>query len=169
MKKIVLLFLSSIVLMSCGSDKKKQGTEEVVVKDNYSVEIEGIYEKDDSIMVHYQLNNYYMYDNPVNQVVKGSPMLQKIDISIPEGVAIENVKLIVSSNEKQVFLDIRNIILKNNKKIIDGYDKLNYSEYFATDDKFSWDDNNSRFILDHTGENPPTMVGKETLLSLLVK
>jgi uncharacterized protein YcfL len=169
MKKIVLLFIGSILLFSCGGDKKKQVTEEVVVKDNYSVEIEGIYEKDDSITVHYQINNYYMYDNPVNQVVKGSPMPQKINISIPEGVAIENVKLVVSSNKEQAFLDIKNIVIKNNKKIIEGYDKLNYSEYFATDDKFSWDDKNSRFILDHTGENPPTMVGKETLLSLLVK
>jgi hypothetical protein len=169
MKRLILVVLSTVLLVSCGGDKKKNAIAIDAVKDNYSVEIEGIYEKDDSVTVHYQVNNYYIYDKPVNQVVKGSPMPQKIIVSIPEGVAIENVKLILSKNKEQAFLDIKNIVIKNNNKIIDGYDKLNYSEYFATDDKFSWDDKNSKFILDHTGDNPPTMVGKEALLSLLVK
>ncbi len=170
MKKTFILFISVIALVSCGKDKSVPSeAKQSAPADKYGVEIEATYEKDDSIVAFYQKQGYYQYDRPVSVLVKGAPGMQKIMIDFPEGEPVENIKITASTNKAQEYLTIKNISVKNNGKVtIDG-DSGKHAEYFATDEGFSWDEKNSRYKLDHTKKYPPSLVGNEALLSLMVK
>lgn len=173
MKKLILLFILPFAIVSCGGDKKTKSSESEVVEnkntDKYSVDIEGIFEKDDSLVVFYQKENYFNYDDPKSIIIKGLPLMQKVNINLPEGVAVENVKITVSTNKEQGFLTIKNISIKNDKLVVIDGDNGKHSEYFSTDESFSWDEKNLRYILDHTKKYPPSFIGKQSIVSLLVK
>ncbi|WP_310379658.1 hypothetical protein [Flavobacterium sp.] len=173
MKKIVLLFIGSILLMSCGGDKKTNNSEASIVEnennDKYIIDIEGVFEKNDSLVVFYQRENYFNYDDPISVKIIGSPVMQKTSINLPEGIVVENVKITISTNKEQGSLTIKNISIKNNKLLVVDGDNGKHSEYFSTDESFSWDDVKSRYILNHDKKYPPSLIGKETLISLLVK
>ena len=173
MKKLILAFLIGLLLISCGKDKKKEieATQQqtAFVSDKYSVIIDGIYEKDDTISVVYQKNDYYLYDKPLIQVVKGSASAQRLTFLVPEGDAIENVSICLSKNKSQDYITIKNVSIKNaNEVILDGSNN-NFSNYLATDTSFTWDVKNSRYILNHSNKYPPSIVGNDKLQSLLVK
>jgi hypothetical protein len=170
MKKLILLFITSTILISCGGNKKKEDTTETteVVKDKYDLTIDAIYPKDDSIVVFYQKDNYFQYEKPTTMKIKGSPIVQRFTLNLPEGEKVENLKITVSTNKDQNTLDIKNITITNGTEVIDG-DKVKYADYFLTDETFSWDLKNSRYNLDHTKKYPPSLVGNEKLLSLLGK
>ena len=171
MRKLILLFSVSTLLISCGRDKKNETQAEDIktaTKDQYSVIIDGVYEKDDSISVVYQKNNFFLYDKPIWLKVKGSTTIQRLIFNIPEGEAIENVSFCASTNKNQEHITIKNITIKNEGIVLDGSNNK-YYEYFATDPSFTWDDKNSRFILNHNNKYPPSIVGKEKLFSILVK
>ena len=173
MKNLILLGLFlSFAFVSCGTDKKESVNEtSVEVKESikYSVVLEAIYEKDDSLVVFYQKDKYFKYENPISQVIKGSPMPQKITINIPKGIDVENIKITASTNKEQPHVTINNVsILKNDSLVIDG-SQGKHSEYFLTDETFSWDVEKSRYKLDHNKQYPPSLVGNDLLLSLLEK
>lgn len=169
MKKLVLLLMTTI-LVSCGGDKKKEAIEnKEVLKDKYSVGLEAIYEKNDSIVVFYQIDNYFQYEKPTSLKIIGSPLMQKLSVTLPSGVAVENIKITASTNKEQSNLTIKNISIKNNNEIVENGDNGKHSDYFLTDETFSWDVKNSRYNLDHTKKYPPSLVGNDKLLSLLIK
>jgi hypothetical protein len=168
MKKVALLFLSSVLLLSCG-DKKKETTPTIEeVKDKYVVIIDAIYEKDDSIAVVYKKDNYFKYDTPVSLKIKGAPTMQRLTIEIPEGEAVENLSIVASTNKNQEYVTIKNISVTNGNDKVDG-DNYKHIKYFLVDNSFSWDLKNSRYNLVHTNKYPPGIVGNEILESLLMK
>lgn len=170
MKKILALFVGVITLASCGKDKSNQDQAAPdAPADKYALEIEAIYEKDDSLVAIYQDQGFYQYEKSVSVKIKGMPSLQKISVDFPAGQAIENVKFTASNNKDQEYLTIKNISVTNNGKVVVDGDNGKHSQYFAADEAFSWDAKNSRFVLDHTKKYQPSFVGNETLLSLLVK
>lgn len=172
MKKILVLFVISMGLISCGGDKPKN----VDVKDDtankpvdkYVLEIDGIYEKNDSIIVYYELDGSVKYENPTTLKVTGSPEIQHLTLNLPEGVPIESLIFTASTNKEQNSLMINNITVKNGAMVIDGKD-YKYSKNFLSDPSFKWDEKNSRYTLTHTNQYPPSFVGSENLKSLLVK
>lgn len=170
MKKIIIILISIITLTSCGKDKeevKEQVVAEVV--DKYSLEIDAIYEKNDSINVFYKMDGYFQYEKPISATINGSQIPQKVKVLIPEGIAVENIKIEISTNKEQVGLAVQNIsILNNDKVIIDGSNGK-YSEYFLTDESFTWDLEKSRFKLNHSNKYPPGLLGNEITESLLTK
>jgi hypothetical protein len=172
MKKIVYLLVIITALASCGRDKKEEQTkqsESVVEKkaDQYSVLIEAIYEKNDSISLVYQDGGFFQYEKAISSKITGQTGLQKIEIKIPENQQIENIKIVISTNKDQQTLDVRNIsILQNGNPIIDG-SISKYAQYFLTDSSFKWDATKSRYILDHSGKYPPTLVGNEKIIQML--
>jgi len=169
MKKLVLLFLGIVLLTSCGGDKKKEASTDVEeVKDKYVLIMDAIYEKDDSVEVVYQNDNFFKYETPIVVKVIGAPTMQKLTFAAPEGIAVENFKITVSSNKDQEHLTIKNISITNNSKVIDG-DNGKYNSYFLTDESFTWDTKNSRFSLIHTNKYPPSLVGNDVLISLLTE
>jgi hypothetical protein len=170
MKKAIFTLIIIFSLMSCGSDKKKADVETEEKKEvvKYSMEIDAIYEKDDSLTVVYQLDNIMQYEKPIYQKVEGSPMPQKIIFNFPEGEYPENLNITVSSNKEQSHVTIKNVTIKIGDKTIDG-SNYKFIDYFLTDVSFSWDLEKSRYNLTHTNKYPPALVGNEKLLSLMIQ
>lgn len=172
MRKLILAVLTGLLLTSCGKDKKNEvdvTKEPITVSDSYSIIIDGIYEQDDSISVVYQQNNFFLYDKPIWQTVKGSNMIQRIIFNVKEGESIENLSICVSKNKDQKYIAIKNISIKNGANVVLDGDNSKYYEYFATDSSFSWDTQKSRFNLNHTNKYSPSIVGNEKLNGLLEK
>jgi hypothetical protein len=170
MKKIILVFVSVVTLGSCGSDKKNVESETTEKKPalKYSLEMDLIYEKDDSLSVVYQLDDVMQYEKAINYKIEGSALPQKIKIDFPEGESPENLNIIVSTNKEQSHITINNVSIKIGNTTIDG-SNYKYSDYFLTDASFSWDLEKSRYNLVHTNEYPPALVGNEKLLSLMLQ
>lgn len=170
MKKIILIFVSIFTLVSCGNDKKSEESETVEKKPSlkYSLEMDAIYEKDDSLSIVYQIDNVMQYEKAIEYKVKGSPMPQKITINFPEGENPENLNIIVSTNNEQSHLTINNISIKIGDNVIDG-SNYKYAEFLLTDPSFSWDLEKSRYNLIHTNKYPPALVGNDKLLSLMLQ
>lgn len=171
MKKIFLLLVVAVSLYSCGSDKKKENSAEAeaVVTDKYNVVLEAIYEKDDSIVVFYQKDKFFQYEKPTSLKIKGSPLMQKLTVNIPEGIAIENLSITSSTNKSQDFITIKGISVLNDKTVIFDGSNGKHSEIFLTDPSFSWDLKNSRYNLNHKNQYPPSILGSEKLSDLLIK
>lgn len=168
MKKIILVLVSILALISCGSDKKNENIDDKKHSLKYILEMDAIYEKDDSLSVVYKLDNVMQYGKAVSQKIKGSPMPQKIIFDFPEGENPENFNITVSTNKEQPFVTISNVTIKIGDNTIDGTN-YKYSDYFATDTSFSWDLENSRYNLTHTNKYPPVLVGNEKLESFVVQ
>lgn len=173
MKKIALLFLSSVLLLSCGSDKKKESTEiateQAAAKDNFSVVLQAIYEKDDNISLIYKKGGFWDYDHPITHKVTGQPTIQKFSINIPEGEIVENVQITLSTNKEQKNVTVKSVsIFNNNKEVFNG-DDLSYVKFFNSNSGLIWDEKNLRNDLNFDGQYPPGFVGTEELESLLIK
>lgn len=170
MKRLIVLFLTGTFLVSCGRDKKNDVQANVVAKsDKYSLVIDAIYEKDDSIAVIHQVNNYFIYDKPTTLLVKGSPQIQRITVNIPEGVAAENFTFVTSTNKEQKYLTIKNISVKNNDSLLLDGSNNKFFDYFMADKSFTWDPKLMRNNLNHNNEYPPAFVGSEKLVAHLAK
>lgn len=170
MKKNILILLSVFTLISCGNGKEGEVTETVEKTPSlkYSLEMEAIYEKDDSLSIIYQIDNVMQYEKAIEYKVKGSPMPQKITVIFPEGENPENLNIIVSTNNEQTHLTIKNISILVGDDIIDG-SNYKYAEFLLTDSSFSWDVEKSRYNLIHTNKYPPALVGNDKLLSLMIR
>ncbi len=172
MKKLVLLFLGSVLLASCG-DKKKEvnetSTEQQVVKDNYSIIFEAIYEKDDEILMIFKKAGYWDYDHPTTFKITGQSMIQKLTFDLPKDLSIENVQIDLSSNKEQKTLTLKGInVVNNGKEIINGTN-MGFVKYFNTGTGLTWDAKNLRYNLIFGGQYPPRIVGNDVLESMLVK
>lgn len=168
MKKIIALALSAMILVSCGKEKKVDAEQEAleVSGDKFTLEIDGIYEKDDSLVVFYENQGFFVHEKPTSIKVKGSPLSQKIIVDMPKNIYPSNFKITVSTNKEQKNLLISNVTIKNGKLLIDGSNDK-YSKLFATDESFSWDEKNSRFTLSHSNKYPPSLIGTKDLIVLL--
>ncbi|HLA55638.1 MAG TPA: hypothetical protein VK623_06040 [Flavobacterium sp.] len=176
MKKLVLIFFSSMLLFSCGKDKKAatEDAKNVDVKEvsGISVTIEGIYEKDDSLSVVFKQNGYYAYNKAVPFKVKGSPLMQQLTINLPAGETVDNIAMMASSNKDQKYLTLKSIAVKNgDDEVVKNTD--NFTTYFLFDECFKFDstaDGKSfRYVMDHTKKYQPGIAGSEQLEALLVK
>jgi hypothetical protein len=168
MRKIILLLIATAIV-SCGGEKKKPEVQAEVAQDKYYLLLDCVYEKDDSIVAFYKLNEYFKYDKPVSLKIKGSPLNQRLTIDIPAGIAIEDLTLIASTNKEQKYIAIKNISVLNNEKVAVDGDNFKHSQYFLSDASFSWDVKNQRYNLNHSNEFPPAFVGSDQLKSLLLK
>ena len=171
MKKLAFLFLSHVII-SCGKDKKNATktpteTDEPVVK--YSIVIEGIYEKDDSLLVVYKKNGYMNYDFPVSYIVKGNALIQKFTIDLPTGDYVENFQVTLSTNKAQKEIKIPNIsVLLDGKTFFDG-SAMKHSEYFSSNEGLKWNDSKKTLELIFSGKYLPGISGNEKLEAALKK
>lgn len=170
MKKIFLLFITTVVLSSCGGNKKKEMEEIEITKINkFSIIMDAIYEKDDSIVIFNKIGENYLYDKPTSFKVKGSALIQRLTINIPEGVAANNFSIVTSHNKEQKYLTIKNISIKDNDLLVVDGDNYKYNDYFMADASFIWDPKLLRCNLVHTNKYEPGLVGNEKIEALLSK
>ncbi len=170
MKKIALLLIAGFIFFSCGKEKKEvEETKTVKESLKTSLILDAVYIKDDTIKVFYKQDNFFNYDNPTVVQIKGSDSIQRIVIDMPMDVAVENFSIVASTNKDQKTLVVKNISVQENDVIVfDGSD-YKHTEYFLSDESFSWDEENQRCNLTHTNKYPPGIVGSEKLEMLLVK
>ena len=171
MKRKALLLILAVAMVSCGGDRPKNvevSDKESETPDKFVMEIDGIYEKNDSIIVYYELDGSVKYENPTTLKITGSPEIQHLTVNLPENVPVESLIFTASTNKEQTSLMINNITVKNGKDIIDGKD-YKFSENFLSDPSFKWDEKNARYTLIHTNQYPPSFVGSEKLKALLAK
>jgi hypothetical protein len=167
MKHIIKVLLI-LVIFSCGKDKTKTIETETEKAFVYSFEIEGVYEKNDSIVLFYQKDGYIQYESPISQTVTGSNLSQKITFNLPEKLSPESFNLTVSTNKMQDFVIITGLnVLKDGKKVLDGTNYL-YNDYFLTDESFTWNTEKAYFNLNHNNKYPPSFVGSDKLKDLLI-
>ena len=169
MKVKALLLIMAITLVSCGGDKTKNAevkdkTENV--SDNYVVEVDAIYEKNDSLVFFYEVDGIVKYENPITLKVTGAPTSQHLLIRMPENTPIENLIYTVSTNKEQPKITITNVTIKNGEKTIDGTN-YKYGENFFTDESFKWNDTDKSYILNHANKYPPALVGNDKLRASL--
>lgn len=168
MKKFILLFISGLMLFSCGRSKNEVSEENANAKPNkMSLFIDAIYEKDDSIAVYKKVNGYVIYDHPITYKIKGSGLIQRIVLDIPEGDEVSNFSILASTNKQQEHLTIKNITIKKNDSIVLDGDNFKHSDYFMADESFTWDPKLLRCNLNHSNKYPPGMVGNQKLENLL--
>ena len=158
----------AIAMISCGGDKPKnvEVDDSKVTKDNYVIEMDAIYEKNDSIVFFFEVDGSVKYEYPISLKVTGSPTIQHLSVKMPENVSIENLTCTVSTNKDQTKVFIPNITIKNGDKVIDGSD-FKYGQNFLTDESFKWNESDKNYILTHTNKYPPGLVGSENLKALL--
>lgn len=173
MKKVFLLFFTGLILTSCGRDKKNEIESNEVkteLKDQYSVIINAIYEKDDQLVLIYKKNGYWDYDNQTKFPVKGTPNSQTLNIVFPSGEErYDNVQIDVSTNKDQKILTLTDIsILNNGKEIVNGRN-MAFIKYFNFGTAFTWDEKKKRYNLLFDQKYPPRIVGSDNLEAILMK
>lgn len=172
MKKIILLLIGGLLLTSC-VDKKKDATETSeesnVVKDNYAVVFEAIYEKDDEVLMIFKKDGFWDYDHPSTYKIVGDTAIQKLTFDLPKSLSVENIQIDLSSNKEQETLKLTGINLYNNGQEIINGSNMGFVKYFLTGTGLGWDEKNLRYNLIFGGEYPPRIVGNELLESMLVK
>ena len=168
MNKIILVSLISFLLFSCGDGTKKDEAidEKVLVADQFSVTINGLYLKDDVISIVYKKDGYFLSGEPVEKIVKGSELPQQITIDLPKGEKIQNLSINLSTNKEQNEIGITGISIKNNDKVILS-ESDNFTTYFLAGEFVSWNEVTSKYVMKHGGKFPPAMGGSEQLEALL--
>lgn len=172
MKKIALIFLGGIILLSCGREKKNESSnvssEQQVEKANYSITFQGLYEKDDELLVQYKKGGYMDYDHSIKYKITGQPTIQIFSVNIPSGDVLENFQFFLSTNKEQKFVKLKCITITNNGKQVFIGDNLAYLKYFNSNAGIVMDEINQRYNLDFSGQFPPGFTGNDYLESILV-
>ena len=170
MKKSILLLISVLTLISCGKGKKEnQELAEPKESLKTTLILDAIYIKDDSLAIFCKVDNYFLYDKPITVKVKGSDVIQRISIEIPENTPVESFSIVASTNKDQSTLVMKGIsVEQNNKMVFDGSD-YKYLGYFLADESFVWDEAKQRCDISHSNKYPPGIVGSEKIEQILIK
>lgn len=170
MKKIFLMLIAVLAIISCGKDKKEV-TNTQIEKEyiKTTLILDAIYLKDDSIAVYYKENNYFNYDKPVSVKIKGADFSQRIKIEMPQDVLVENFSIVASTNDDQKTLVVSGISVEQNDKLIFDGKVYQYLDYFLMDESFKWDVKRQVNDLIHSNKYPPGIVGSEKIEHLLIR
>lgn len=170
MKKIVLLLVTVLTIISCGKNKKEE-TEKPLEKESIKTTLilDAVYIKDDSIAVYYKQNNYFNYDKPISVKIKGAELSQRIKIEMPQDIAVENFSIVASTNKDQKTLVVSGISVEQNDKLLFDGKIYQYLTYFLADESFKWDVKRQVNDLTHTNKYPPGIVGSEKIEQLLIR
>lgn len=163
-KFIISVLICGLLFSSCKEEKV------VKQKKNFSVVIEGIFEKNDKIQVFYLIaGDVWKDSNSVSRPVYASKEMQKIVVDFSEKVVPENIRVDLGFNSTQSNVTIKNISVKYNSKIIDG-DLEKYTKYFYPNEFVTWDPNYFGYKLNVIdGKYDPFLMGNDELAIQLVK
>ena len=163
-KFIISVLICGLLFSSCKEEKV------VKQKKNFSVIIEGIFEKNDKIQVFYLIAGDVWKDaNSVSRPVYASKQMQKIVVDFSEKVVPENIRVDLGFNPTQSNVTIKNISVKYNSKIIDG-DFEKYTKYFYPNEFVTWDPNYFGYKLNVIdGKYDPFLMGNDEMTIQLVK
>lgn len=166
MKTKLLTILSiTLTLLLLGSCQNSASTENQDEKDNYSVEIEGLFQKNDKLEVYFLVDGKdWNNDNSVSQAIYASAKMQKITLDLPKGIEPKNLRIDLGVNPSQAYVTIKNISIKFKNKKLDGGNE-NYVEWFTPNEFVTWDMNYYGYKLSSVnGSYDPYLMGNDLLI-----
>ncbi|WP_338841661.1 hypothetical protein [Flavobacterium ginsenosidimutans] len=163
-KFIISVLICGLLFSSCKEEKV------VKEKKNFSVIIEGVFEKNDKLQVFYLISgDVWKDDNSVSIPVYASKEMQKIVVDFPEKVVPENIRVDLGFNPTQTNVTIKNISVKYKSKIING-DLEKYTKYFYPNEFVTWDPSYFGYKLNVINDKyDPFLMGNDELAIQLVK
>lgn len=166
--KIKLKIASILLLLSFGACKNIENKEEIPVKDNFSIVIEGVFTKNDKLQIFYLVDGQDWSDeSSVSQAIYASNEMQKIELDLPKEVIPTNLRVDLGFNPTQANVTIKNISVKYKNEIIDG-DLGGFSDYFFPNQFVSWDPNYFGYKLSVIdGNYDPFFMGNDLLIDSL--
>ena len=173
MKKLILVFAIVLITFSCGKEKNKDAetvsetiSEAEVKKTEFSILVDAIYEKNDSVILQvYDVDGNEYLDKDVAVAVIGSPLAQRIELKSPSDVDIHNVAIVFSTNKEQVSFTLKSITM-----IKDGVEVVkpdNFLYFFANNDQMIVDPNLGVHKLIHDKVYHPAFGGNEQMKGIL--
>jgi hypothetical protein len=172
MKKTALILVIATLFFSCGkensSDQEKVETKSVedVQEKKYSVILDAIYEKNDTVILQvYDVDGNEYLDKDVVVPVVGSPLAQRIELKSPSGVDIHNIAIVFSTNKKQDSFTLKSISMTK-----DGVEVVkpdNFLYFFANNDQMIVDPNTGVHKLLHEKVYHPAFGGNEQMKAIL--
>ncbi len=169
MKRIILLSIFSLVLFSCGKEKK-QVDENEVSKSDFVVNLDAIYEKNDSTYLNiYDKNGVDLLQSRVYVNVKGSPLVQQVSYKIKKGLEFSNICFSLSTSKEQKTIQIKGISILNNGKILIGGPGEKTDRFFANGDQLVMDLKTGIHQLLHEKPYAPGLAGNDILKSIIEK
>lgn len=173
MKRLILLFATTVVFLSCGKEKKTEQENlenpsvEEVEKNEFVVLLNAIYEKDDTCKVFiYDENDNEVLNEQIKVAVKGSSQPQTVEFKLPVGYVPYNLGVGFScSNKEQESFIMKGIIIKNGEELV--YQPEDYLKYYANNDQVIMDVATGVYKLKHDQPYPGGFVGNTELKSAL--
>lgn len=162
------LFISlfiAIAFISCKNEDQKEAE-----NDGFSVEIEGVFTKNDELQVFYKLSGSdWGEENSEKLPVYGSSEMQKVELKLPKNISPENIRVDVGFNPTQNNVTIKNVSIKYKDQVIDG-DNGTFTKYFYHNDFVVWDMDYYGYKLIKIGEAyDPFFMGNDLFISKLKK
>lgn len=166
--KTKLKIISIILLMSLGACKNVENKEELFIKDNVSIVVEGVFTKNDKLQFFYLVEGKeWNEENSVSQNIYASNEMQKIELDIPKEVIPINLRVDIGFNSTQSMATIKNISVKYKNETING-DFGNFTDYFYPNEFISWDENYFGYKLNVVnGKYDPFFLGNDLLIDTL--
>lgn len=166
--KVKLITANIILLLSFGACKNVEINEEVAIKDNFSIVIEGVFTKNDKLQVFYLVEGKDWSDeNSISQPIYASNEMQKIELDLPKEIIPNNLRVDLGSNPTQSNVTIKNISIKYKNETING-DLGIFTDYFYPNQFVSWDPNYFGYKLSAIdGNYDPFFMGNDLLIDSL--
>jgi hypothetical protein len=171
MKKTALILVLATLFFSCGKEKNTdQENSEVITeeikKNEFSVIMNAIYEKNDTVklFVYDEIGNEYL-DKVVKVPVVGSPLSQSILINFPNNVDIYNIAIGFSTNKDQDAFTLKSITMKQGEEEL--ITPSNFLYFFANNDQMVLNIETGKHQLIHDKVYPPAFGGNDKLKALL--
>ena len=156
--------LPLVILFILGACQNLKTTDNEVIKDNYSVEIEGVFHKNDKIELYYLADGKdWNNENFISKAIYASNKMQNIVLDLPAGVIPENFRIDLGVNPSQANITIKNISIKYKNKIINGENEQ-FLELFTPNEFVKWDMNYYGYKLSSVnGAYDPYLMGNDLL------
>lgn len=161
-KLLSLLAFTFVVFTAC---QNPVSTENQTTKDNYSVEIEGLFQKNDKLEVYYLVEGKdWNNDNSITKAIYASNKMQKIILDLPKGIEPKNFRVDLGVNPSQTNVTIKNISIKFKDKTLDGGNE-NFIEWFTPNEFVAWDMNYYGYKLSPVNSSyDPYLMGNDLLM-----
>ena len=163
--KTKLLTLIAFAFLVFGACQNSNNRDNQTTKDNYSIEIEGLFQKNDKLEVYYLIEGKdWNNDNSITQVVYASNKMQKITLDLPKGIEPKNFRVDLGVNPSQTYITIKNISIKFKDRTLDGGNE-NFLEWFTPNEFVIWDMNYYGYKLSTVnGSYDPYLMGNDLLM-----
>ena len=163
--KIKFTILTLVLVFTLGACQNSKSTDNNTLKDNYSVEIEGIFHKNDKIELYYLVEGKdWNNENFVSKTIYASSKMQNIVLDLPRDVNPKNFRIDLGVNPSQTNITIKNISIKYKDKSINGENEQ-YLELFTPNEFVTWDMNYYGYKLTPVnGAYDPYLMGNDLLM-----